>query len=178
METMLETIAAKGAGGGGLTANGVAAPTLKAAAAGQLRHQRSFEDCEKVLQQAALADPKPTHIERGAQASALLGGELVAVQEDEDEVAQVRGDGGVDLGVGFWHFWGCGLGFGGWLGFGVWGLVRGWLHFLMLGGWAVIHRLKPCRHPPPTPTSNPHPHPQPPSPTTTNPTQPNPSRRW
>lgn len=60
-----------------------------------MRHAQSFIDCEQVLLQAAIKDPKPsaptaTPMQRSTLTqAALLGGELTAVQEDEDEMAQV-----------------------------------------------------------------------------------------
>ncbi|KIZ04019.1 Amidinotransferase family protein [Monoraphidium neglectum] len=74
------------------TAGAVAppSPAAAAAAAAGMRHVRSFVDCEEVLLQASLEDPKPTAAPQPRRADGLLeGGELRAVQEDEDEMAQV-----------------------------------------------------------------------------------------
>jgi hypothetical protein len=58
---------------------------------GQFPHARSFVDCEQVLLQAALADPKPTAspLPRGARCDLLGDDTLTAIQEDENEIAQV-----------------------------------------------------------------------------------------
>jgi hypothetical protein len=65
------------------------------AANAKMNHAQSFLDCESVLMQAAVKSPKPStplalqhNVSRPAQ-QGLLGGELLAVQEDEDEMAQV-----------------------------------------------------------------------------------------
>jgi hypothetical protein len=66
------------------------------AAAAGMPHAASFVDCETVLRQAAIQNPKPTAapmaVVSGPRASELLqGGPVTAVQEDEDQVAQVGG---------------------------------------------------------------------------------------
>jgi hypothetical protein len=107
METMLESIARVASPPPMLVVNGggmdhataldqaLADSAAAAAATSSLRHARSFDDCEQVLRRATLGNPKPTASPAPRPACGLLGGgELTAVQEDEDETAEVGGSGG------------------------------------------------------------------------------------
>ncbi|KAI8474870.1 MAG: hypothetical protein J3K34DRAFT_517740 [Monoraphidium minutum] len=77
-------LAAAAAGGGGATpAISISIPAGGRHGSVAINHAQSFIDCEQVLLQAAVKNPKPstptaTHGQRGAQES-LLGGELMAV---------------------------------------------------------------------------------------------------
>lgn len=101
METMLESIG-KGtashmpipAAPGTLLVDSTSGELLEPAVQPTMRHARSFLDCEEVLLQAAISDPRPTHSPSPRRKCDLLGGELAAVQEDEDEMAQVGSLGG------------------------------------------------------------------------------------
>lgn len=75
-----------------------------------LPHAASFIDCESVLRQASIANPnkpKPAPVAAisGPRASELLqGGPVTAVQEDEDQMAQVGWFGRGRLGYCFLWF--------------------------------------------------------------------------
>jgi len=82
----------------------------EAAAERAMRHASSFMDCESVLMHASLAGPKPTAApmqvlsEAGSQRGRdlLQGHKLTAIQEDEDEIAQVGGGDAVVQLCGCW----------------------------------------------------------------------------